>query len=400
MRSLLFALLAAGCSLEGFASGSAGAGGQAGSGGSGATGGAGGGEGGCVPCACDGWSEVRVSDAGPAVEPSLAWLGDAWGIAWQDARDGNNEIYFARVDASGVKLGGDLRVTDQAAESILPSLVFNGMHPAIAYEDTRTGNSAAYLAWLDPIGEMLTLDLEVWKGTGAPQAPAVAWTGQNYLMVWEDFRNASFELRKGLVDTAGMVPSQYVDQAINEANGNERRPAMTFGAFETAVAWHDDRDGNTEIYFARLDGTGAKIGAETRVTDAAGDSSGAALAWNDNGYGLVWSDARDGTATVYFAGLTDGGAKRAAEHAVAQSFGPPSIAWDGSNYAMAWQGDGVIFGLADPSGALLTTALRIDMSSGVASMPSVAWSGSAYALAWQDDRDGTSAIYFATCLKP
>lgn len=56
--------------------------------------------------------------------PSIAWTGNEYGIAWQDARDdvsypcpncityGNNsEIYFVRVDSNGNKIGTESRIS-------------------------------------------------------------------------------------------------------------------------------------------------------------------------------------------------------------------------------------------------------------------------------------------------
>jgi hypothetical protein len=272
-------------------------------------------------------------------------------------------------------------------------LVWNGSRYAIAYEDTRTGNSAAYLAWIDAAVSTVE-ELEVWKGTGAPRAPAVAWGGSSYLMVWEDFRSSSFELRKGGVTEAGTV--ENVDLPINDASGNELAPAMLFGTFEYGLTWQDDRDGDVEIYFARLDGTGSKIGAESRITITPGESKGPSVAWTGSGYGLAWTDLRDGSERIYFARLTEGGVKQDTELNLGEG-ASPSVVWDGAGYGVAWQnGNEIHFARLDADGALLGTT-AIAGATGATGHPSLAWSGSEYAVAWQDERDGASAIYFALC---
>jgi hypothetical protein len=386
-------LLTGGCSLEGFASGGAGGGGPSGAGGSGASG-PGGAGGGCAPCGCEGWSEQQLSDAGPAVDPSLAWADGAWAVAWQDARDGNNEIYFARLG------GADLRVTNEAADSFAPVLVWAGTHHAIAYEDWRSSNSGAYLAWVDAAGQSVTLDREVHTLPGAPVKPTVAWGGaaNGYAMVWSDFRDGSFELRTGLVDDTGAVDPGFTDTgALTTSTGTEVAPAMLFGNVEHALVWQDDRDGNDEIYFARLDGNGVKIGAEVRVTDAAGNGTTPAIAWTTSGYGIVWADNRDGGDAVYFTALTEGGVEEAEDVRISEADGTaPTVAWDGTSYAVAWQhAGGISFVRLSADGEPLSPPLPIAPPS--ATKPSLVWSGTAYGVAWQDDRDGTSIIYFASC---
>ena len=57
----------------------------------------------------------RVQDvAGSVEQPSVAWTGSEYGVAWADHRGGAYEIYFARLDAAGVKPAADTRVTNAA----------------------------------------------------------------------------------------------------------------------------------------------------------------------------------------------------------------------------------------------------------------------------------------------
>ena len=412
---LALAALACACSLEGFAGGG-GAGGAAAAGGSagGGAGGHGGGSsggggqgasGGCPACACGPWSEIQVSSGGPAIAPSLARAGSAWAIAWQDARDANQEIYFARVDDAGLLLGTELRVTNDPAESLAPALVWTGSEHAIAYEDTRTGNSAAYLSSVDAAGQALVLDLEVWKGSGAPKEAVVGWdgAGSRYVLAWDDFRDSGYKIHTGVVSAAGTVTA--TDQRITDAIGAATAPAIVRGSQAYGLTWQDSRDGNNEIYFVLIDDAGVKIGSELPLSQAAGDSLGPAVSYTGNGFGVAWSDARDGNAEIYLARLTQGGAKLGSEQRLTNdgaSSSAVSIAWDGSAYALAWQDDrggqsAIYFARVDAEGVFLGPEARIAGGSGAAERPSLAWSGQAFGVSWQEVRDGQTGIYFATC---
>src|SRR5262245_24964455 len=50
---------------------------------------------------------------------SLAWSGTQWAIAWPDTRDGNSEIYVALSDGTS-NLGPNVRVTNDPAVSSCP----------------------------------------------------------------------------------------------------------------------------------------------------------------------------------------------------------------------------------------------------------------------------------------
>ena len=41
--------------------------------------------------------------------PGPTWTGDEYGMAWRDTRDGNGEVYFARVSALGTEIGAEMR---------------------------------------------------------------------------------------------------------------------------------------------------------------------------------------------------------------------------------------------------------------------------------------------------
>jgi hypothetical protein len=409
-RAALWLLAGAlqGCSLEGFADGAGGLGGSAGDGGSGSGTGGGpgsGGTGGACRCDCEAWSAIEVSSGGPASAPVVAWTGSEWAVAWHDARDGNTEIYFARLDEAGALVGPPLRVTTDPADSLAPALVWTGQAHALAWEDTRSGKSSAYLAFLDGVGTKTFGDALVWGGTGAPHAPAMGWSNaaMSLVLTWQDFRDGGLKLFTGNVGADGAVI--HAEERITDPpTGDARDAAMAASGSEYGVVWQDTRDGDEEIYFRRVDGGGYPIGVETRVTDAAGGAQQPAIAWSDGAYALAWADAREGMPAIWFATLSDGGALRAAEQQVSSGSGPstaPSLVRGVDEHAIAWQegdADGsqpIRFRRVDLAGAPLGGEAPV--AGEKASHPSLAWSGSAFGLAWQDRSSGEPRVWFARC---
>src|SRR4030042_1566736 len=69
--------------------------------------------------------DVRLTRAeDESLRPSLAWTGSEFGTSWLDYRDAGWEIYFARISATGAKIGSDVRITLAANTSSYPSLVW------------------------------------------------------------------------------------------------------------------------------------------------------------------------------------------------------------------------------------------------------------------------------------
>jgi hypothetical protein len=105
--------------------------------------------------------ERRITFApGESTDPSLAWSGSGWGIAWRDTRTGDPSVYFARLDAEGVKQGGDVLITPSGGARA-PALVWTGGEFALVWEDDRSGNSEIYFARLDSSGNKIGGDVRL-----------------------------------------------------------------------------------------------------------------------------------------------------------------------------------------------------------------------------------------------
>jgi hypothetical protein len=94
------------------------------------------------------------------------------------------------------------------------------------------------------------------------------------------------------------LPSECSDVAIAYAGGGDLNDGWI-------VAWVDTRDGNAEVYVAKVDRSLKKIVPDRRVTDAPGDASDVQIAVRGKETFLVWSDARNhpesGSGDIYLA---------------------------------------------------------------------------------------------------
>ena len=120
----------------------------------------------------------RLSDgSATSTAPAMVWGPGEFGIAWADNRDGNFEIYFTRVSANGAKLGSDLRITNAASDSFHPAIAWTGSEYAIVWEDYRTNSLGdIYFVRLDSSGARLSVDIPIVHNPFGSTAPSVAWT--------------------------------------------------------------------------------------------------------------------------------------------------------------------------------------------------------------------------------
>src|SRR5690606_33201340 len=109
------------------------------------------------------------------------------------------------------------------------------------------------------------------------------------------------------------------------------------------VAWIDERDGDPEVYSAKIDERLQRVGTEQRVTRAPGAASGPALLPVADGVVLVWADARDGErpgfSSIYTTKLSARDASPEAERVLFASrhhAHSPALAARGDTVVVAW----------------------------------------------------------------
>jgi hypothetical protein len=265
-----------------------------------------------------------------AREIDLTWTGSGYGVVWKNnvGTSPGLGIHFVPLDGAGNPSGAGLFVTNDPGDGA-PVLVWTGQEHGLAWDD---GNEIQFTR-LDAMGNRLAPNIPVTMDPAYSASPDMIWTGAEY-----------------------------------------------------ALAWVEERDGDAEIYFTRLDPSGNKIGGDVRITEAPGDSAFPLLAWNGTDYGLTWQDSRDGFYRLYFMTLDPGG--QPLGPAVRLSDGEfvdyqTRILWMGSEFAVFWTTDDgtsseVFLSRLDPAGSRITPDVLLTEGAGGIWIEDVSWVGSAY----------------------
>jgi hypothetical protein len=355
------------------------------------------------------------------LNPAVTFGGGQYFVTWDDQRDGvgGNDIYGARVSTGGVVAdAGGIAISVAAGAQVAPSVAFGGNRYLVVWQDARSGTDDVWgqlvtSATGAPFGSNFTISTAV---ANAQQTPDVAFDGTNFMTVWADARLGSFSINifAQRVSTAGAFVGGAI--TVTNAANNQTEPAIAFNGSTYLVAWVDARlSANTDIYGARVTTAGV-------VSDAAGirlsTASGGAAPSNiqtapdvstvggSGNFAVVWQDFRNSStdASIYGTRVTNAGAvsdiPSDAITTVAGSQLAPALAYNGTNYLVAWTdprngADGDIFA------ARVSTTLAVNVADFVVSRSAntqrtaaVAYSGSNYLVVWQDFRAGaTSNIY-------
>ncbi|MFH1436524.1 MAG: calcium-binding EGF-like domain-containing protein [Pseudomonadota bacterium] len=353
--------------------------------------------------------DVRVtSDETNTNHPSITFSGSRFGLAWEDAAA--NEIYFARLNEEGDIEGSIMALTGDAWDSYSPSLVFNDGFYAVAWINVQSAGSDDELFFTRFNTEGIQIGGEIQETDEALTFGTVSLTpaGSGYAIAWSDNRDGGSEIYFALLDTVGVNTS--TGKRITNNPNLSYEPSLAYTGSEYGVAWTDSREGHGKIYFARIDGAGTKIDDDVRISFGDEDDSSPSLVFAGTQFGIAWADGRSGTVPeIYFSrigldGVKEGGDIRISP--VGLNSGMPSLVFSEGVFAVAWSSDvgemntEIYFARLDEDGMKAGSDVRITNDSGLSGFPVLAATGSGYGVAWSDNRDEEILeIYFSriTC---
>ena len=342
-------------------------------------------------------SDVRITnDPEHSDFPALQWTGSEFGIAWVDTReDINGEIYFARITSDGIKIGDNVRITNDPSVSRNPDLAWTGSEFGLVWSDGRTSASSLqiYFTKITRDGTKILGDLRITNTSSHMESPSLEWTGS-------EFGVASMN-----TTTDGQLYFNRIDINGNKIGGDiqigycgdasNQKPSLKWTGSEFDVAWAGGSGSVYQIYFARISSSGTRIGNVVSITvydpRTGRRNYNPSLEWTGSEFSVIWSvDSMSGSITpgLYFIRITSDGNILSSETLIeAGGPRPTSLVWTGSEFGV---------GYSSWFFRLTSDGTKIgDTISGPWDGHSVEWTGSEYAVSWTDRRDGNAEIYFA-----
>ncbi len=349
-------------------------------------------------------TEVRVTDhIQDTTQPVLVWSGSEYGTTWADNRHGSYEVYFARLDTSGAVVGSELRVTDATDGSGVPRIAWTGSHYGIVWQRGTITDTDVHFARIWPTGTVIGTELVVTDTTRHARYADVAWSGSTFGLVWEDTRRplGGQDLYFQSVGEDGTPLGGNVQ--VVQLSASLSFPRIAWSGSEFAIVWGDNPVGNFEVYFARLDPSGTMIGTELRLTDAAENSGTATIAWTGSEYGIAWVDARDGNNEIYMARVSAAGTKLTPDIRITDfllSSDSPWLEWTGRDFGLAFvdhrDETQIWFTRIGPDGTELGDEVKLTTDPATSLLPCLAWNGTELGMTWSDFRHDPlrAQVYF------
>jgi hypothetical protein len=253
---------------------------------------------------------VKVSE-GTQVNPDIGSDGEEGAvITWEEYRRNLNtpDIYAQRISGSGNVLWTNNGLTVcKAPESQKHPAMSVGGEIMIAWEDSGSGNYDIYAQKLSKDGTI------AWAADGVPVCTApFTQIGPKLMLegdggatfVWEDYRNANWDIYAQRLDTAGRQMWATDGIEICGAPGTQYAPQFVKSSgLSNIIVWEDYRNNESyNIYAQKLSDSGEalweKDGVPICVTE--GGARNPQLADDGkSGAVVVWTDYRYGTYDIY-----------------------------------------------------------------------------------------------------
>ncbi len=291
----------------------------------------------------------------------VVWIGDRYGLGWQDRRDGDYEIYFGQLGPDGKKVLADTRITNAAGFSINPSMIYHGGEFLLAWEDDRDGEFEIFAQRIALNGKVLggnmvmgdpnldglddespqmaagikTIGLVYANGATGHQVvrfksfeqgalgphagpvvvsppgidshlPQIAWANDRFVITWFQSTGAQLTVFATAVDEQGKVMVPVTAIASPPPGKRSRYPQLLSLGDRLVFVYADNRDNNSgyELYTRTVSSALVPLSGELRVTNAPGNSIYPIPAFGPTGdAGVLFHDERNAEQDVYFTRL-------------------------------------------------------------------------------------------------
>lgn len=341
--------------------------------------------------------------------PKTAFDGTNYGVVYQHDGSFEDEIQMVRVDAATGAIVDATPATLAAATTSLqtPAVSSDGATWLVAWSEFRDPSELDVVATRLSLATLSALEAPSILSTqpGAEAAPAVASDGTSHLIVFEHLDGNQTDIYGARVRASDGVVLDLTPILVSTEEDSQAAPAIAFDGTRYFVVWEDDRIPGSDVFGVPVERDGT-VGTEVEVNAEAGGQTDPAVAVSGTTLLIAWTDNRNGNSDVYAARV------RTTDHAVLDATALPiaapgtvtaqfraDVAGDGSGFLVVWddrrndaQGD--IWGArVDAGGGIVTPDIVVGGGAWQQVEPAVAFDGTSYLVVWRDQQGATTDIW-------
>jgi len=239
------------------------------------------------------WSADLRLTASLAHYPSISVSGSLVHVVCR----GYSEIIYKRSTDGGITWSADIPLTYIQTGGLTNSISASGQLVHVTWFDNRAGNEEIYYKRSSDAGATWGLDVRLTYDTSISYDPRIASSGSDVHVFWQDYRRGTPQMYYKRSTDGGL--NWGADTPLTYTVSSGTNPAAS--GSNVHVVWTDEREvGNPEIYYMRSTDSGINWDPETRLTYSNGNSYGASVAASGISVHVLWHDNRDGNYEIYY----------------------------------------------------------------------------------------------------
>jgi hypothetical protein len=230
----------------------------------------------------------------------------------------NHDIRGRRVPASSNPTVAEIDIATGSADQNYPDVACRTMQPGgggylVVWRETVGTQRDIKGQRLNQTGGLLE-NLDICTQAASQWSPRVAYSPDDdrYLVVWPDDRDNATQGRNVYGRQVGGAGALLTEFAVSTASGNQAPVAVTYGSGpgNYIVAWEDTRNAATtpDLYGQRVSSTGTlvntQVGSNDLLYTGPGGQENPAVAWagDERQSLLAWEDGRAGASDYHIYG--------------------------------------------------------------------------------------------------
>jgi hypothetical protein len=256
---------------------------------------------------------ISVGDSATRYSPDIASDGVNYFVVWGgwNAVADYEYVKGRRASKEGVILDSTetwISISDPCGTLGVPSVAFNGVDYLVVWGAGGCTHSRIEGARIGTEGSGLDrfsiTEQEIYRD----MSPAVCFGNAHYLVVWERSDVSEISTICGarvtpsgeVLDTIVIIVSARLESCMS--------PSVAFDGKNYMVVWIDQRNGNNDIYGARIDTSGTVLDTGgVAVSIASTDRHNLCIAFNDSNYIILWQDGWGNDSRVFGCLVDTGG---------------------------------------------------------------------------------------------
>jgi hypothetical protein len=241
---------------------------------------------------------INLSDnAGDSNEPAIAVSGNTVHVIWQDGPFGSEDILYRRSTDGGATFTDSIKnLSDNTGRSLIPAIAASGSSVHVVWADD-TDAPPPFL--FDILYRRSTNGGSTFPNvitnissspTGQSLHPSIGVLGNNVHVVWTDDTPGNDDILYRRSTDGGVTFTDPIKNLSNNA-GASMLPAIAVSGNNVHVVWQDDTTVNFDILYRRsLNGGTTFPNIITNLSDNGGGSVRPALAVAGTNVYVVWQD--------------------------------------------------------------------------------------------------------------